>query len=112
MAVEEASFNTVMLSISAGLIMLRKLLELPEMPPCSNGTPSSTIRGSLLALSEAPPRTRMVLPAEAEPLFDMICTPETLPLINCSGDDTNPLLKSLELTVATEPVRSLLRAVP
>jgi predicted AAA+ superfamily ATPase len=30
--------------------MLRKLLLLPEIPPCSNGTPSSTIRGSLLAL--------------------------------------------------------------
>ena len=59
---------------------------------------------TLLALSEAPPRTRMVLPAEAEPLFDMICTPETLPLINCSGDDTNPLLKTLELTIAKESV--------
>ena len=44
----KVNFNTVMLSISEGLIMLRKLLLLPEIPPCSNGTPSSTIRGSLL----------------------------------------------------------------
>ena len=112
MAVEEASFNTVMLSISEGLIMLRKLLLLPEIPPCSNGTPSSTISGSLLAFREAPPRTRMVLPAEAEPLLDIICTPETLPLINCSGEETRPLLKSFDFTVATEPVRSLFLAVP
>ena len=109
---EEASFNTVMLSISDGLIILRKLLLLPEIPPCSNGTPSSTIRGSLLAFRDAPPRTRMVLPAEAEPLLDIICTPETLPLINCSGEETRPLLKSFDFTVATEPVRSLFLAVP
>ena len=95
-AVEEASFNTVMLSMSLGLIILRKLLEFPEIPPCSNGTPSRTISGSLLAFNDAPPRIRIVLPAVAEPLFDIICTPEILPLISCSGLLTIPLLKSLD----------------
>ena len=112
MAVEEASLSTVMLSMSFGLIRLRKLLPLPDMPPCSKGMPSRTMSGSLLALSEAPPRMRIVEPAVAEPLFDMICTPATLPLMSCSGLLTSPLLKSLDCTVDTEPVRSLRRVVP
>ena len=71
MAVEAASFNTVIDSMSCGLIILRKL-SAPEIPPSSKGTPSTTINGSLEALSEAPPRTRIVLPDVAEPEFDMI----------------------------------------
>src|SRR5574344_131591 len=112
MAVEDASLSTVMLSISAGFIKLRKLLALPDMPPCSKGTPSRTISGSLLALREAPPRTRIVLPAVAEPLLLMICTPAIFPLISCSGELICPTLKSLDDTVDTEPVRSLRRVVP
>ena len=101
-----------MLSISFGLMRLRKLPSLPLIPPCSRGTPSNTISGSLLAFSEAPPRTRIVLPEVGEPLLDMICTPEIFPLISCSGELTSTMLKSLLLTFVTEPVRSLLRCVP
>ena len=111
MAVEAASFSTVIDSMSCGFIMLRKL-SAPEMPPSSRGTPSTTISGSLLAFREAPPRTRIVLPDVAEPELDIICTPDTLPLISCSGEEIEPLLKSFAFTVATEPVRSLLRVVP
>ena len=112
MAVEEASLRIVMLSMSLGLMRLRKFPSLPLIPPCSKGTPSSTIRGSLLALSEAPPRTRIVLPAVGEPLFDIICTPEIFPLISCSGELTRPVLKSSLETLVTEPVRSLFLCVP
>ncbi|MNL14369.1 hypothetical protein D3C87_1353050 [compost metagenome] len=101
-----------MLSISLGLIKLKKLPLLPLIPPVSKGTPSSTIKGSLLALSDAPPRIRIVLPAEGEPLLDITCTPAVLPLINCSGEPTNPALKSLLLTVVTAPVRSFLFELP
>ena len=101
-----------MLSISFGLMRLRKL-PLPETePPTSIGMPSMTINGSLEALSEAPPRIRMVLPADGEPPLLTICTPLTLPLISSSGELMTPWLKSLLLTLDTEPVRSLLRCTP
>ena len=95
-----------MLSMSFGLIMLRKFpLPLTE-PPTSIGTPSSTIRGSFEALSEAPPRTRIVEPAVGEPPLLTICTPAIFPLTSSSGEEITPLLKSFSLTVDTEPVRS------
>ena len=91
---------------------LRKLPLLPLIPPASKGTPSSTISGSLLALKEAPPRIRIVLPALGEPLFDITCTPADFPLISCSGEPTSPALKSLLFTVLTEPVKSFFVILP
>ena len=44
--------------MSLGLIRLSGLAE-PEMPALSTGTPSMTMRGSLLAFSEEPPRMRL-----------------------------------------------------
>ncbi|MNI17070.1 hypothetical protein D3C73_704270 [compost metagenome] len=111
-AVDDASLSTVMLSISFGLIRLRKLPLLPLIPPVSKGTPSNTIKGSLLALKEAPPRIRIVLPEEGEPLLDITCTPAVFPLISCSGEPTSPLLKSLLPTVLTAPVRSFFVVLP
>ena len=102
----------VMLSMSFGLIKLRKFPLPLTLPPTSIGTPSSTIRGSFEAFSDAPPRIRMVLPADGEPPPLTICTPLTLPLISCSGELMTPWLKSLLLTLETEPVRSLLRCTP
>ena len=64
-----------------------------------------TISGSLLALRDAPPRIRMVLPAPGEPL-DVICTPATLPTSSSLGVEIAPFWKFLSLMLVTEPVRS------
>ena len=98
--------------MSFGFIRLRKFPPPDMEPPTSIGTPSSTINGSLDALSDAPPRMRMVETDVGEPPPFTICTPAILPFTSSSGDETMPLLKSLVPTEATEPVRSLLRCVP
>jgi hypothetical protein len=84
----------------------------PAIPPLSNGTPSTTIKGSLLAFREAPPRILITLPLPGAPPFGVMLTPATLPAINCSGVVIAPFTKSFELIVVTAPVRSFLRAVP
>jgi hypothetical protein len=66
----------------------------------------------LEALSDAPPRTRMVEPLLGEPPLLVICTPAILPLMSSSGEEMTPLLKSFSLTAATEPVRSFFFCVP
>ena len=82
MAVAAASFKIEKLAISSGLIPC-KLTEL-------SGTPSITIRGSLLALKDAPPLIRIVLPEPGWPPLEVIETPATLPAINCSGEVIDP----------------------
>ena len=82
------------------------------MPPLSNGTPSITIRGSLLALIEVPPLIRILLPDPGAPLLELIFTPGIFPIINCSGVVTEPLLKSLSFINTAEPVMSFVLAVP
>ena len=84
----------------------------PAIPLLLKGTLSITINGSLLALSEAPPLILMVLPAPGAPPFEVICTPATLPAINCSGLVNCPFTKSLEEMLATLPVKSFLRTEP
>ena len=84
----------------------------PEIPPPSIGIPSITIKGSLLAFNEAPPLIRMVLPAPGAPLLLIIDTPATLPAINCSGVVIAPVLKSLAVTVDTEPDKSFFLTEP
>ncbi|MNR08939.1 hypothetical protein D3C85_1251180 [compost metagenome] len=61
MAVAFASFKTVKVSISFGFTNDSGLGAFPIEFPLK-GTPSITTKGSLLALSDAPPRIRMVLP--------------------------------------------------
>ena len=84
MAAADASFKTVKVSISFGLIKLNGL-ETPEIFEFSKGIPSITIKGSLLAFKEAPPRIRITLPEPGAPPLEVIDTPATLPDINCSG---------------------------
>src|SRR5690349_21106812 len=105
MAVDAASLRMVIDSISFGLIRLSGL-DTPDTAVVpsgffvyAKGTPSITINGSLLALREAPPRMRMVLPLPGAPPFDMIETPGALPAINCSGVVIDPFWKSFEVTV-------------
>ena len=111
MAVADASFKIVNVSISFGLIMLSGLAT-PEMPALLKGIPSNTIKGSLLALKDEPPRIRIVLPDPGAPPLEVIATPATLPVINCSGLVMAPFTKSLEPIVVTEPVKSFLRTEP
>src|SRR5436190_13218734 len=111
MAVADASFKILKDSISFGLINANALAA-PAIPVLSTGTPSITINGSLLALSDAPPRMRIVLPEPGAPPLDDICTPATFPAINCSGVVMGPLLKSFAVMAVTEPVRSFFSLVP
>src|SRR6478736_662415 len=118
MAVAEASFKMFIDSMSFGLIRLNGSGEpaidgLPSMFLFgANGTPSTTINGSLLALSEAPPRIRIVLPEPGAPPLDVIWTPATFPEISCSGVVMAPLLKSFAVIAVTAPVRSFFLLVP
>ena len=88
-AVADASFNTLIDSISFGFIVLNKL-PVPDIPLPSTGTPSITIKGSLLAFKDAPPRIRILLPPPADPPPEVICKPATLPCNNCSDEGINP----------------------
>ena len=88
-AVAEASFKTLIDSISLGLMVFKRLAE-PAMPLLSTGTPSITIKGSLPALNEEPPRIRILLPPPAYPPPEVICSPATLPCNNCSEEGINP----------------------
>ena len=81
MAAEAASFNTSIVSISSGLI---------------------------LAEREFVPRTLIFTPSPGAPLVCITCTPATLPTKACpavAAERDN----SLALTLAKEPVKSLLR---
>ena len=111
MAVAEASFSTTKDSMSLGFIKFRGLAA-PATPPLSKGTPSITIKGSLLAFIDVPPLILIVLPEPGAPLLEFILTPGILPMTSCSGVVTDPLLKSSLFTITAEPVRSLVLAVP
>ena len=80
MAVADASFNTVKLSMSVGLTELRGF-ERPSTEPELMTTPSITINGSLLAVREEPPRMRMAEPPPGCPVDVATLTPATLPAI-------------------------------
>jgi len=91
--------------MSLGLMVLNGL-RIPEMPSLSMGTPSITISGSLLALSDEPPRMRMVEPDPGAPPPEVICTPAILPDTSSCGDVMAPLLKSADVMAETDPVAS------
>ena len=88
-AVAEASLRILIDSMSFGLMVFNTLAD-PAIPLPSTGTPSITISGSLLALSDAPLRIRILLPPPAEPPPEVICNPETLPTKNCSDEAIFP----------------------
>ena len=73
----------------------------------STGKPSTMNSGSLLWVMEPPPRTRMVISASGEPSVVVICTPAIFPWRASVALATGTAAKTSELTVATEPVRSL-----
>src|SRR5687767_8967888 len=105
MAVAEASFKTVKVSMSLGF-KLANGFEMPDGPELSIGNPSITIRGSLLADNEDPPRIRIVEFAPGAPLFDVTETPANFPTTKSCGDVRTPWLKSLLPRLTTAPVAS------
>src|SRR5690554_7636646 len=111
MAVADASFSTVKVSMSLGLTKDKKLL-LPLTLLLSRGTPSTITSGSLEAFREEPPLTRMVEPLPGAPPELVITTPALLPTNKSCGEVMAPRLKSLALTTSTEPVASDLRTDP
>lgn len=96
MAVEDASFSTVMSSMSdAGI---------SEMD--STGKPSTINSGVLSPVIEPPPRTRIFISASGDPSVVVICTPAILPVNASVADATGTTVNASEFTVATEPVKS------
>ena len=104
MADADASFRTDMLETSFGLMS--------EMLP-SYGTPSTIIRGELLALIDPTPRMRIVEALEAgSPLEEIICTPGVVParaLVTLVAIFFSIVFSS---TTAAEPVKASLVDVP
>ena len=111
MAVAEASFRTVKLSMSLGL-MEESASETPLMPVSERGRPSTTTRGLLLAFREEPPRILMVLAEPGAPSPIVTTTPADLPWSRSDGDVTIPLLSWSAFTEEIEPVMSLFLTVP
>src|SRR5664280_1650741 len=111
MAVAEASLRTVNDSIS---FEFRRFSEfgIPDTPLLSIGTPSITIRGSLLADIDDPPLILIVDEDEGSPPPLVMETPGILPVIRDWGEETDPLLNSFSATAAIEPVASFLATVP
>src|SRR5512133_2480874 len=121
-AVAEASLRMSIFAMSLELMKFIGLraLELPifgrspsavVLPP-ERGTPSTTIRGSLPALTEELPRIRIEELAPGSPLLFVTITPAALPWINCEALLIAPLLNSSDLMLFTDPVISFFRTVP
>ncbi len=110
-AVAEASFRMVMLSMFSGEIRPRALLEPFTVLP-SMGTPSTTIRGALLAASDAPPRMRMLAPPAGLPPSVVTTTPGLAPTSRSWAVEARPASISSGFTTATEPVASLFFTMP
>src|SRR5690554_558300 len=105
-AVADASFKTVKVSMSFEFILLRGS-DIPLTPlVLSTGTPSITIRGSLLADIDDPPLIRIVEPAPGAPPDDTILRPATFPANISEGLVASPLLRDVASTATTDPVAS------
>src|SRR5690554_4060755 len=105
-AVSDASFRTVKVSMSFEFILLSGSA-IPLTPlVLSTGTPSITIRGSLLADIEDPPLIRIVEPAPGAPPEETILSPATLPANISEGFVASPLLRDVASTATTDPVAS------
>ena len=92
-------------------MLLMSPVAISEREPM-NGTPSSTIRGSLEADRERSPRMRISRLAPGRELVWDICTPATRPF---REREKSPAATSRRLSPpieAMEPVTSVLRAEP
>ena len=78
----------------------------------STGKPSTIRRGELSPVIEPPPRTRIFISASGEPSVVVICTPAILPVRASVAEATGTAVKASELTVATDPVKSLRLTAP
>ena len=76
------------------------------------GNPSTIYKGELSCDNEPPPRTRILISASGEPSVVVMLTPASLPVRASVALATGTAARSLELTDATEPVKSLLLTVP
>ena len=98
-------------SMSCGFIDARRLLT-PPTPWLFMAIPSITTRGSLLAVSEEPPRTRICAPPPGVPSLTVTFTPATLPESMSCAVTTTPLFFPSGLSAVTLPVRSLFFTAP
>ena len=92
--------------------IIERGLAIPEMPSLVKGTPSRTISGSFDALSEAPPRIRIVAPPSGEPPELVTTTPGEAPVRRSWADVEIPASTSSGITMAIEPVASDFLTVP
>ncbi len=90
---------------------MERELPMPCTPSLDRGTPSTTIRGSLEALSDEPPRIRIV-PEPSGPPEVVTTTPGVCPTSISCTEVASPASISSGLTTATEPVASLFFTVP
>ena len=93
MADAEASFNTLMDSISLELITFNIFLD-PPTPPESNGIPSTTYNGLEFRFNDPVPLILIFEPSPGAPPLEVTVTPETFPWINCCAEEFATLLKS------------------
>ncbi len=110
MAVAEASFKTVKVSMSFGFTIAKGLVK-PCTPLLSIASPSITINGSFLAFNDEPPRIRIVAPPPGVPL-EITFTPAILPVIISCALVITPLLILSGLMAVTDPVKSFFFTVP
>src|SRR5690554_515285 len=104
MAVADASFRTVKVSMSFELIELSGL-DIPVAPVAlSTGTPSSTMSGSLLAHVEEPPPIRIVDEEPGAQPAETTLGRATCPARRSAGAVARPLLSLVASTATTERV--------
>ena len=113
MAVAEASFKIVKVSISLGWTVA-KGFDIPLIPPSSTGTPSITINGLLDADIEEPPRTRIVAPAPGAPPSVITLTPAALPTNISVADVTAPftILSAPATSCVLYPIKDTTNVAP
>ena len=87
-------------------------LDIPVTPELSTGTPSITIKGSFVALSDEPPRIRISAAPSGLPPLRVTTTPGVFPTNKSCAEVAKPAFISSGFTKVTDPVASLLRTVP
>ena len=109
-----ASFNTVVDSISSGLIELNTFEDAALCPkfPVVIATPSTIYKGEVLPVIEPIPLIWISPEDPGAPVLEETRTPDTFPAKALSIDSTLTLLSSSELTVLAAPVNEAFLAVP
>src|SRR5690606_33857752 len=111
MAVAEASFKILKLSISFGFTSDNGLAT-PAGLSFPIGTPSITIKGLFCAFNDDPPRILIFGAESGDPPAVVILTPAALPFNNWSVEIIAPLLKSFVVITSTDPVASSFLTLP